>query len=98
MSSSDEFDNTITLYDEDGNEIEFDIIEQMSFQGKEYFLLWGEDDEEEDVYVVVTETNGEYVVVTDDNILERMDKKFKSGMAELESVTNGDTSVDDYIE
>lgn len=98
MSSYDEFDNTITLYDEDGNEIEFDIIEQMSYQGKEYFLLWGEDDEEEDVYVVVTKTNGEYVVVTDDDILERMNKKFKSGMAELESVANGDTSVDDYME
>lgn len=98
MSSYDEFDNTITLYDEDGNEIEFDIIEQMSYQGKEYFLLWGEDEEDEDVFVVVTKINGEYEIVTDDDILERMNKKFKGGMSELESVANGDTSVDEYME
>lgn len=49
-----DFDNIVTLYDEDGNEIEFEIIEQVKFRGKEYFLLWGEDEDEEDVFVVVT--------------------------------------------
>ncbi|RGQ05278.1 DUF1292 domain-containing protein [Blautia obeum] len=44
-----DFDNIVTLYDEDGNEIEFEIIEQVKFRGKEYFLLWGEDEDEERV-------------------------------------------------
>lgn len=96
MSSYDIFDNTVTLYNEDGNEIKYEIIEQLSYKGKQYFLLWNED-EDEDVFVVVTQINGQYKVVTDDDVLEQMNKRYKSGMSELLSVANGDTSVDEYM-
>ena len=49
-----DYDNTIILPNENGDEIEFEIAEEMSYQGTKYFLLLGEDEFYEDVFVVVT--------------------------------------------
>lgn len=92
-----DFDNIVTLYDEDGNEIEFEIIEQVKFRGKEYFLLWGEDEDEEDVFVVVTKNNGEYEVVDDDEVIEYVKNKFRGSMSDLQSVAEGNMMADDFM-
>lgn len=36
-----EFDNTVILYDENGNEIEFEIVHFCGYKGQTYYVLWG---------------------------------------------------------
>lgn len=47
-----EFDNTAVLYDEDGNEIELEIVHFCEFKGETYYVLWKEDDEDENIFLV----------------------------------------------
>ena len=48
------FDNTIILYDKDGNEVEFEFLHECKYQGKTYYVAWSE---ETDDKVVVTENS-----------------------------------------
>lgn len=75
-----DFDNTIVLYDEDGDEIEFDIVHRVPYKGETYLVLWA--DETDDMAVVV-ERNGGYEVVDDDDTLDYVKASFAEGMADL---------------
>ena len=95
-----DYDNTITLPDENGDEIEFEIAEEMSYQGTKYFLLLGEDEFCEDVFVVVTKVNGEYEIVEDEDIVERISTKFSESMSDFgsiltESILDNDINIED---
>ena len=62
-----EYDNTLILYDEDGEEIEFQIVDRIPYNGEEYLVLW---DEESDEMAVVVERDGDYETVDDEDALE----------------------------
>jgi len=75
-----EYDNTLILYDEDGEEIEFQIVDRIPYNGEEYLVLW---DEESDEMAVVVERDGDYETVDDEDALEYVKKAFSSGMESL---------------
>lgn len=74
----DELDNVVVLYDEDGEEYEFEIVDSVSYKGKTYDVLWCEDD---DSMVVATKGPDGYETVHDDDILEYVKKAFSQSMS-----------------
>ena len=76
-----DFDNTVILYDEDGNEIEFEIVHFCEYKGETYYVLWGEDDNEEDIFIVTKkDADDDHEVVHDDEVIAFVQKSFKEGM------------------
>ena len=76
-----EFDNTVVLYDEDGNEIEFEIVHFCEYKGETYYVLWGEDDDEGDIFIVTNKnTEGKHEVVHDAEAIAYVQESFKGGM------------------
>lgn len=57
-----EFDNTVILYDEDGEEYEFEIVDHILYKGKTYDVLWCEVDDSmvpiTDVKLFASKTSG----------------------------------------
>ena len=79
-----DFDNTVILYDEDGNEVEFEIVHFCEYKGVTYYVLWGEDEDEEDVFVVTREdADGDHEVVHDNEVIAFVQNSFKGGMNDL---------------
>ena len=83
---SEEIDNIVILNDEDGNEVQFEFLDLIEFEGEEYVvLLPTEEEEEEDAGEVVilkledTESEEEesYVSVDDEDILNAVFEIFK---------------------
>lgn len=76
-----EFDNTVVLYDEDGNEIEFEIVHFCEYKGETYYVLWGEDDDDEDIFLVTKkDADGDHEVVHNDEVIAFVQESFKGGM------------------
>lgn len=62
--------NSITLIDEDGNEVEFDVLMKLDIEEKEYVIVAPADDEdEEEGFALRIEKNekGEDILVTVDD-------------------------------
>lgn len=83
---SEEIDNIVILNDEDGNEVQFEFLDLIEFEGEQYVvLLPTEEEEEEDAGEVVilkledTESEEEesYVSVDDEDILNAVFEIFK---------------------
>lgn len=74
--------NVLTLTDENGVETEFEYLDVIEYQGKEYlFLLPLSEDEEESVVILeiepVDEENENYLAVEDEATLEAVYALFK---------------------
>ncbi|MFZ7133867.1 MAG: DUF1292 domain-containing protein [Eubacteriales bacterium] len=54
-----EKDNTIVLLDEEGNEIEFELVITIEKEGKEYALLKNVEDDSEDMYAFFIDEDDE---------------------------------------
>ncbi len=70
----------ISFYDEDGQKIEFELVEIIEMEDNKYALL-APIGEEDDAYVYkIVEINGkeEYVVVEDDDEFERVLEEYDS--------------------
>lgn len=86
-NEGEELDNILTLNDEDGNEIEFEFLDLIEYDGEEYVILlpveYEEDTEEPGEVVILkledTENEDEesYVSVEDEEILNAVFEKFK---------------------
>ena len=81
-----ELDNIITLNDENGEEINFEFLDLIEYEGEEYVVLLPveEDDDEEAGEVVIlkledTESEEEesYVSVDDEEVLNKVFEIFK---------------------
>ena len=83
-----EIDNIVVLNDEDGNEVEFEFLDLIEYDGEEYVVLLptlDEENEEDDAGEVVilkledTENENEesYVSVEDEEILDNVFEIFK---------------------
>ena len=85
-NEGEELDNILVLNDEDGNEVEFEFLDLIEYEGEEYVVLLPVEDEESDEpgEVVIlkledTESDEEesYVSVEDEEILNKVFEKFK---------------------
>ena len=74
-------ENLIVLNDEDGNEIEFEFLDLISYRQKEYVVLIPLKDSDEQVVILqLEETDGEtenYISVENEFVLETVFALFK---------------------
>lgn len=55
--------NTISSYNENGNEVNFEFIHDVSYEGETYYILCSE---ETDGTIIVVKRNDNYEIVDDD--------------------------------
>ncbi len=76
------FDNTIVLNDEDGNEVPFEFLDLIEYEGNEYVVLLPKEDEDDQVVILQVEPcEGDlesYLAVEDEEILQAVFDIFKS--------------------
>ena len=79
-----ELDNIIVLNDEDGEEIAFEFLDLIEYEGEEYVVLLPHDEEEEADEVVIlkledtdSEDEESYVSVDDEEVLQAVFEIFK---------------------
>ena len=80
MQEGEELDNIVVLNDEDGNEVEFEFLDLIEYDGEEYVVLLPNDDEDEDAGEVLilkledTDSEDEEVL---NKVFEIFKEKFK---------------------
>lgn len=81
---SEELDNIIVLNDENGEEIEFEFLDLIEYEGEEYVVLLPHDEEEDADEVVIlkledtdSEDEESYVSVEDEEVLQNVFEIFK---------------------
>lgn len=78
-----ENENYITLTDDDGNEVSFEVIGEVEYQER-YFAVMIPFDEEDDGVVILEimpsddEEMGEFLSIEDEELLQAVFEKFKS--------------------
>ena len=89
VNEGEELDNIIILNDEDGNEVEFEFLDLIEYEGEEYVVLLPVEEEEteepeepgEVVILKLEDTESEdeesYVSVEDEEVLNKVFEKFK---------------------
>lgn len=85
MKEGEELDNIVVLNDEDGNEVEFEFLDLIEYDGEEYVVLLPNDDEDEDAGEVLilkledtdSEDEESYVSVEDEEVLNKVFEIFK---------------------
>ena len=82
--NNEELDNIIILNDEEGNEVEFEFLDLIEFEGEEYVVLLPVEETEDAGEVVIlklddTESEDEesYVSVDDEEVLNKVFEIFK---------------------
>ncbi len=87
FNGEEEFDNIISLNDENGNEVKFEFLDLVEYEGEQYVVLLpvleeGEEDDGEVVILRVEDSDDEseeeaYVSVDDEEILMKVFNIFK---------------------
>ena len=76
-----EDDSILTLTDENGQEMQFEYMDCIAYQGIEYLLLMPLEEEDNEIVILeiqpVDEENENYVAVEDDAILDAVYSIFK---------------------
>ena len=88
VPDAEEIDNIVSLTDEDGNEIEFEFLDLIQYDGEEYVVLLPTEDSGEDAGEVVIlkledtedENQESYVSVDDEEILNEVFQIFKMNL------------------
>lgn len=74
---------SVILTDEDGNEVEFDFLDNIEYEGEHYIVMLPVADEEDDAVVIMkveegeTEEDDALLTVTDEVILDSVYEIFK---------------------
>ena len=89
-NNNEELDNVITLKDEEGNDVNFEFLDLIEYEGEEYVILLPmqeveEDAEPDEVVILQIEKNEEnadsdeetYISVEDENVLNAVFEIFK---------------------
>lgn len=85
----DELDNILVLNDADGNEVQFEYLASVDYEGDEYIVLMPmEGDDTEVVILLVQPVEGSdeeeaYIGVTDEAILEAVFEIFKEQFSDI---------------
>ena len=80
---NEELDNIITLNDEEGNEVEFEFLDLIEYDGEEYVVLLPVEETEDAGEVVILQVEDidseeeSYISVEDDDILNKVFEIFK---------------------
>lgn len=73
--------NLITLTDENGNDVEFEYLDCIEYQGKEYLVLIGAEEDADEIVILevepVDEENENYLAVEDEAVLNAVYEIFK---------------------
>lgn len=86
--NNEELDNIVTLKDEEGNDVKFEFLDVIEYEGEQYVVLLpaeeAEDSEPDEVVILQLESESEnedgeetYVSVDDENILNAVFEIFK---------------------
>lgn len=79
--------NIISLTDEEGNEVEFELIDSVDYNGTEYLILLPPDDEAAEVVILEVEPQGDdmetYVTVNDEDTLMAVYEIFKERFKDI---------------
>ena len=71
----------LTLTDENGQDVEFEYLDCIDYEGKEYLVLLPVDEEEAEIVILevepVDEENENYLAVTDEAVLDAVYGIFK---------------------
>ena len=71
----------ITLEDEEGNEVEFEFLDIVEYEGEEYIVLIENDEDADEVVILkinpVDEETEEYVSIEDEDLLDKLFDIFK---------------------
>lgn len=71
----------ITLTDDEGNEVEFEFLDVVEFEGEEYIVLIENDENADEVVILkinaIDEDTEEYVSIDDDELLQSIFEIFK---------------------
>ena len=84
IQDGEELDNIIVLNDENGEEIEFEFLDLIEYEGEEYVVLLPTDEEDDAGEVVIlkledtdSEDEESYVSVDDEDVLQAVFEIFK---------------------
>ena len=83
FSAEEEMETGIILTDEDGNEVEFDLLDNVEYEGKSYLIMLPSDDNDDGNVVIMlleegeTEEDDTLLTVTDEKILDKVYAIFK---------------------
>ena len=73
--------NILTLTDENGNDQDFEYLDVIEYQGKEYLIVMPAEDEETHIVIMeiepVDEENENYLSIDDENLLNAVYGLFK---------------------
>ena len=82
----------ISLTDEEGNEVEFELIDSVDYEGKEYLILLPPDDEAAEVVILEVEPQPNdmetYVTVSDEATLTAVYEIFKERFKDIFTFEN----------
>ena len=77
----------LTLTDENGNETEFEYLDSVDYQGKEYLILMPVDEESNEIVILevepVDEENENYISVKDEETLNAVYGIFKERFKDI---------------
>ena len=77
----------LSLTDEEGNEVEFELIDSVDYEGVEYLILLPPEEEASEVVILEVEphTDGteSYLTVDDECVLNEVFKAFKERFADF---------------
>lgn len=81
MQDMDNESALITLTDDEGNEVEFEFLDVVEFEGEEYIVLIENDEDADEVVILkinaIDEDTEEYVSIDDDELLQSIFEIFK---------------------
>ena len=81
LLEEEELDNILTLTDENGEDAEFEYLDTINYEGKEYIVLLPADENDNEVLILevepVDEETENYLTVTDETILDTVYGIFK---------------------
>ncbi len=87
MGIHEEKDNVIKVVDEEGAELELEILDIIDFEGDEYLVLISTDEDADEIHILVVEEDedGEeiYSTVEDEEVMETVFEIFKNRFPEL---------------
>ena len=79
--------SVLTLTDENGVDIEFEYLDCIEYQGKEYLILMPMEDESGEIVILevepVDEENENYLAVNDEGVLDAVYAIFKERFADI---------------
>ena len=79
--------NILSLTDEDGNEVEFELIDSVDYEGKEYLILLPPDDEAAEVVILEVEPHADgsesFLTVNDEDALMAVFAIFKDRFQDI---------------